>query len=176
MKASGQLKQYKVVGRHLPTAKLPNPPLYRMNIFAPDEVTAKSRFWYFMAKLKKVKKSNGEVLSISEQFDKSPLKIKNFGIWLRYDSRSGSHNMYREYRAMSVTEAVTSCYRDMAARHRARSTVIQILKVEVIPAAKCRRPHMKQLFNSKIRFPLPHRVMKSQFKSKFVAKRPNTFY
>jgi hypothetical protein len=38
--------------------------------------------------------------------------------------------------------------RDMAARHRARSTVIQILKVEVIPAAKCRRPHMKQLFVS----------------------------
>lgn len=55
-----------MVGRHLPTAKIPNPPLYRMNVFAPDEVTAKSRFWYFMAQLKKVKKSNGEVISISE--------------------------------------------------------------------------------------------------------------
>ncbi|WP_395239551.1 eL20 family ribosomal protein [Salmonella sp. s54412] len=84
--------------------------------------------------------------------------------------------MYREYRAMTVAEAITSCYRDMAARHRARATVIQILKVEVIPASKCRRPHMKQLLDSKIRFPLPHRVVKSQFKSKFVAKRPNTFY
>ena len=37
----------------------------------------------------------------------------------------------------------------MAARHRARATVIQILKVEVIPASKCRRPHMKQLFVSR---------------------------
>lgn len=30
--------------------------------------------------------------------------------------------------------------------------------------------------DSKIKFPLPHRVVKSQFKSKFVAKRPNTCY
>ena len=34
--------------------------------------------------------------------------------------------------------------RDMAARHRARGSSIQIMKVEVIPASKCRRPHMKQ--------------------------------
>ena len=42
-------------------------------------------------------------------FEKKPLQIKNFGVWLRYDSRSGSHNMYREYRDMSVSAAVTAC-------------------------------------------------------------------
>ncbi len=41
--------------------------------------------------------------------DKSPTKIKNVGIWLRYDSRSGTHNMYREYRDMTVAGAVTLC-------------------------------------------------------------------
>ena len=41
--------------------------------------------------------------------DKSPKKIKNVGIWLRYDSRSGTHNMYREYRNMTVAGAVTLC-------------------------------------------------------------------
>ena len=35
--------------------------------------------------------------------------------------------------------------RDMAARHRARGSSIQIMKVDVIPANKCRRPHVKQL-------------------------------
>merc|ERR1711977_584014 len=30
-----------------------------------------------------------------------PRKVKNFGIWIRYDSRSGTHNMYKEYREMS---------------------------------------------------------------------------
>ena len=33
----------------------------------------------------------------------------------------------------------------MAARHRARGSSIQIMKVDVIPANKCRRPHVKQL-------------------------------
>ena len=33
----------------------------------------------------------------------------------------------------------------MAARHRARATVIQILKVQIIPSSQCKRPHMKQL-------------------------------
>jgi large subunit ribosomal protein L18Ae len=42
-------------------------------------------------------------------FEKKPLQIKNFGVWLRYDSRSGTHNMYREYRDLTVTGAVTAC-------------------------------------------------------------------
>jgi large subunit ribosomal protein L18Ae len=37
--------------------------------------------------------------------------MQNFGIWLRYDSRSGTHNMYREYRDMTVNGAITQCYR-----------------------------------------------------------------
>ena len=41
--------------------------------------------------------------------DKHPTRIKNIGIWLRYDSRSGTHNMYREYRDITVAGAVTQC-------------------------------------------------------------------
>ena len=44
----------------------------------------------------------------------------------RYDSRSGTHNMYREYRDLTVSSAVTACYRDMGARHRARAHSIQV--------------------------------------------------
>ena len=56
-----QLREYKVVGRRVPTAKEANPPLYRMRVFAPDPVSARSRYWYFMKRLKKVKKTNGEI-------------------------------------------------------------------------------------------------------------------
>ena len=42
------LIEYQVVGRHLPTEHEPNPKIYRMRIFAPNEVVAKSRFWYFL--------------------------------------------------------------------------------------------------------------------------------
>jgi hypothetical protein len=42
------LQEYQVVGRHLPTESDPTPKIYRMRIFAADEVVAKSRFWYFL--------------------------------------------------------------------------------------------------------------------------------
>lgn len=63
---AGRLKEYQVIGRHLPTDANPTPKLYRMRIFAPNNVVAKSRFWYFLMKLRKVKKSNGEIISLNE--------------------------------------------------------------------------------------------------------------
>ena len=55
-----------VIGRLLPSDANPTPKLYRMRIFAPNDVVAKSRFWYFLSKLKKVKKANGEVISLNK--------------------------------------------------------------------------------------------------------------
>merc|ERR1719154_1084613 len=52
--------------------------------------------------------------------------------------------MYREYRDLTIPSAVTQCYRDMGARHRARAHSIQIMRVEVIPDDKCRRPNTTQ--------------------------------
>ncbi len=81
-----------------------------MTIFAPDHVIAKSRYWYFLSKLKKVKKANGEIVEIKEiQESDAAAKVKNYGVWLRYNSRTGSHNMYREYRDVSTNNAITSC-------------------------------------------------------------------
>jgi len=37
-----------------------------MRIFAPNTVVAKSRFWYFLAKLRKIKKANGEIVSMNQ--------------------------------------------------------------------------------------------------------------
>merc|ERR1712060_527592 len=126
--------------------------------FAPDKVVAKSRFWYFLRQLRKFKKTTGEIVSVEQVVERKPMKIKNFGIWLRYNSRSGTHNMYREYRDLTVSAAITQCYRDMGARHRARAHAIQIIKVEPVAAKDCRRPLIKQMHDSKIKFPLPCRV------------------
>ena len=62
----GRLTEYQVIGRHLPTDTNPTPKLYRMRIFATNTVVAKSRFWYFLMKLRKVKKANGEIVSLNE--------------------------------------------------------------------------------------------------------------
>jgi hypothetical protein len=39
------IKQFHVVGRKTPTEADPTPSIYRMRIFAPNEVVAKSRYW-----------------------------------------------------------------------------------------------------------------------------------
>ncbi|KAH7096218.1 ribosomal protein L18ae [Auriculariales sp. MPI-PUGE-AT-0066] len=167
--------EYQVIGRHLPTEAEPTPKLFRMRIFAANEVIAKSRFWYFLRKLNKVKKASGEIVSVNAISEKKPLKIKNFGIWLRYDSRSGTHNMYKEFRELSRNAAVKSLYQDMAARHRARFRSIHILRVvEIEKTEDIRRPYIKQLITPKLRFPLPHRV-ETRSKGVFSAKRPSTF-
>jgi len=59
------IQEYQVVGRHLPTESTPTPKIYRMRIFAPNEVVAKSRFWYFLRQLNKVKKANGEIIGVN---------------------------------------------------------------------------------------------------------------
>merc|ERR1712121_340441 len=125
---------------------------------------------------RKFKKTTGEIVSVEEIRERKPLKIKNFGIWLRYDSRSGSHNMYREYRSTQTDDAVTQAYRDMGARHRARPGSIQILKVAPVAAKDCRRSAITQLHNSQIKFPLPRKIMskKAQNAPRFTTARPNT--
>ncbi|RLN70665.1 hypothetical protein BBJ28_00021941, partial [Nothophytophthora sp. Chile5] len=60
------IRQFQVVGRKAPTEKEPNPPAYRMKLFAPNQVLAQSRFWYFLHQMKKMKKTTGEILDISE--------------------------------------------------------------------------------------------------------------
>lgn len=37
-----------------------------MRLFAPNPVTAKSRYWYFMHRLEKMKNGTGEILSVNE--------------------------------------------------------------------------------------------------------------
>merc|ERR1711939_544172 len=170
----GRFSEYQVIGRKLPSDKEPQPKLYRMRIFAPNDVVAKSRFWYFLRKLRKVKKATGEVVAVNVISEKKPLKVKNFGIWLRYDSRSGTHNMYKEYHEMSRTDAAEALYQDMAARHRARFRSIHILKVvEITNQNDVKRPYIKQLISKNLKFPLPHRSTGS--KKLFVPNRPNTF-
>ncbi|KAF5935362.1 hypothetical protein HYC85_026491 [Camellia sinensis] len=86
------IHQYQVVGRALPMETDQHPKIYHMKLWATNEVQAKSKFWYvyvcmrfeyiifdsncvlvkflryFLMKLKKVKKSNGQMLAINEAY------------------------------------------------------------------------------------------------------------
>ena len=126
-----------------------------MRIFASNEVIAKSRYWYFLQKLHKVKKASGEIVSINQINEAHPTKVKNFGVWVRYDSRSGTHNMYKEIRDVSRVAAVETLYQDMAARHRPRFRSIHILKVaEIEKTADVKRQYVKQFFDQGLEIPI----------------------
>merc|ERR1712065_89171 len=156
------MKEYQVVGRKLPEKTLDgSPTIYRMKVFAPNEVVAKSRFWYFLSKARKLKKTDGEILGINHIFEKKPQQIKNFGIWVRYNSRSGTHKLYKE----------------MASRHRARAQSIHLMRVGVVKSKDVRRTHVKQFIDGKIKFPLTHLKPTNglSFRNRFVAKRPSIF-
>ncbi len=145
----------------------------------------------------KLKKSTGEVLAVNELREKNTNIVKNYGITIRYNSRSGTHNMYKEYRDVSLCGAVEQMYAELAGRHRARFASIHIVDTRVVPAGVravnrynpeihgdeaptgVKRPNVLQFLSSKIRFPLAHRIQRAPTKalrSTFNARRPTTFF
>ncbi|EIW74873.1 ribosomal protein L18ae, partial [Coniophora puteana RWD-64-598 SS2] len=155
------------------TCNDPTPKIYCMRIFAPDEVVAKSRFWYFL------RRSN-EIIGVNVvYFDPLQLARSTWPsnvescIWLRYNSHSGTYNMYEGFRELSSAHAVKRLYYDTY------GTVPVFLDDSRLPfiglqkSNDVRRPCIKHLLQPNLKLPLPHRVAKS--KSKFVAQRPTTF-
>lgn len=106
-------------------------------------------------------------------FDPKPHQVKNYGIWLRYDSRSGTHNMYKEFRDTTINGAIDKLCEsesigthvlalltwacpdtEMASLHRVRRSALQIIRTAVVQAKDCRRPHTLQVIHSS----LPHSI------------------
>ena len=173
--------QYQVVGRLKPSAQYGTrkSDIFKMNVFAPNKIVAKSRFWYYMSMLNRVKKANGEILQINEVFEKKPQTVSTYGIWMRYDSRTGHHNMYREYRHVSINNAVSKMYQDVAARHRSRFSNVQIVRTGQVPSSLVRKTSTTDYMGNKVAFPLTHRVIRPSsktFKKTFVARRPRTCF
>ncbi|PRP82573.1 60S ribosomal protein L20 [Planoprotostelium fungivorum] len=169
--------EYQIVGRPNPTATQPEPKIYKMVLFAKNPIHAKSRFWYFLSRQVKVKRTSGEVLSVSEIFEKSPLVVKNFGIVLRYDSRTGTTNLYKEYRDTTRVGAVQQLYSDLAGRYRARFRSVQIISVDEVANKDVRRANTKQFLNPKLKFPLPHRItsVPKALRRTYAQTRPGTY-
>jgi len=170
-------KQFEITGRAAPTQKIPVPKIYKMKLFAKNVVLARSKFWYFMKKLNKAKRSGGEILRVTELFDKTPTKVLNYGIWLRYNSRTDTHNMYKEYRDTTINGAVAQMINEMAGRHRAEASSIQILKTGIIANKDVRRSHILQMLPKTVRFPTVRRtpLNPKSVKKTFLAKRPTTY-
>lgn len=49
------------MGRKKPTKANPDPKIYRLKVFARNDVRAKSKFWYHIANFDRVKRAKGQV-------------------------------------------------------------------------------------------------------------------
>ena len=102
--------------------------------------------------------------------------MKNFGIWIRYQSRTGFHNYYKEYRETTMNKAVDALYEEMASRHRVRSSQLQIIKIAEVSDENVRRENTRQFLAEDLSFPVVNKVMRHPSKATktiFKYKRPN---
>ena len=166
-----------IAGRKLPSKNELNPQIFKMRVFAKNAVLAKSKFWYFLKKQRRIKKNNGEILCVSEIFEKKPTTVRNYGIVVRYRSRTGIHNMYKEYRDVSVCGAVSQMYMEMSGRHRAVHDTVHVVKTVVVETPDLRRQKTIVNASNKAVFPKTRLTLRAPTlgeKSMFVANRPNT--
>jgi large subunit ribosomal protein L18Ae len=167
------------MGRKVPTEQDPSPKVYALRLFARNNVIAKSKFWYHLRRLLKTKSAQGQILSVNEIFEKRPNHVKTFGIVLKYQSRTGVHNMYKEYRDLSLNGAVSQMHQEMAGNHRAHSDTISIIRTVVLSGKdEIRRPKSHLYRESGLKFPIlraANRASQTRYRKVFKANRPNTF-
>lgn len=174
---SAKMHQYEMVGRAAPTEKIPVPKIFKMKIFAKNVVIARSKFWYFMKRINCAKRTGGQMLRETEIFDKSPTRVTNYGINLRYESRTDTHNMYKEYRDTTITGAMSQVLSEMSGRHRAQAASIQIKKTCEVANSNLRRDHAKQMIGKKLRFPVVRKMpMQPKTEKKLLRTKRYTTY
>ena len=67
----------------------------------------------------------------------------------------------------------------MASRHRARFSSIHVIRVAEVAAKDVRRQYITQLLDPKLKFPLPHRILRApsrRLKATFHGQRPTTHF
>lgn len=167
------------MGRKLPTETDSNPKVYAIRLFARNDVIAKSKFWYHLRRQLKTKSAQGQILSVNEIFERRPNHVKTFGIVLRYQSRTGIHNMYKEYRDISLNGAVSQLHMEMSGNHRASPDTISIIRTAVLNSKDdIRRPRSHLFRENGLKFPIIRTVTRAshrRYRSIFKATRPRTF-
>ena len=112
---------------------------------------------------------NEESLQI---FEKKAGSIKNYGIYLRYLTRTIIVNMYKEYRDTTLCGAVSQMYMEMAGRHSAAKESIQIIRTSIVSNADVKRAQIAQFNKAHTKFPKtvclkrpPNKSLGSTFKA-----------
>lgn len=168
------LRHYQVVGRESPSEKNPEPTVYKFEVFAPNFVVAKSRFWRMMRIKNKVKSTHGDLLACKVVKDRK-IAARNYMVDIAYYSqRCGYTRMVKEFRDVSKSGAVSQAYHDLASRHRARYHNIEVLEVKSIPNHEVKRNAVVQFAAHGLSFPLLQRRAKAARKDRAIFVKKGT--
>lgn len=148
-----EYKEYKILASQQPTEKTPSPTIFESSVYAKNTVAARSKVSQLLKRKYKIK--NALFLSITETKEENPeFLVKNYGVQFVYQSKSGKHNMYKEFRALCRADAVGMLYHDMAGRHRAKPEDIKIISVEELEVKDLRRLNVLQFARGNVEFPV----------------------
>ena len=101
--------------------------------------------------------------------------MRNYGIYLRYLTRTIIVNMYKEYRDTTLCGAVSQMYMEMAGRHSANPESIQIIRTSVVENSDIKRLQIAQYAKPTCKFPKTVNIKRPPTKSlgsTFKAERP----
>ena len=175
---NGRGRQFLIYGRALPTDATPNPKVCVAKVFAKNEAFARSHFWKLNLRDHKLKKSRGEILKIQEIHARNATVSKNFGIFLKYRSRTGIHNLFKEFRDVSLNGAVNQMYNEMGGNYKVNAEKVQVINTVELQKEqlKLRNPRCLQWENTeKISYPIWRKTIRktdTKYSNSFAAKRP----
>ena len=174
-------RQFYVYGRVSPSECNPEPEITVIKVIAKNSAFAKSKFWKIMRTQNKIKKSSGEILKIQELFNSGKINSQNFGIYLKYQSHVGKQNMFKEFRAVSVQDAVDQLYNEMGGNYKVSRDRIDIVKVVKLNGDQLRIKNPRCLaFSNTDKIAIPvwkknFRPSQAKYRSNMTKKRPCTY-
>jgi large subunit ribosomal protein L18Ae len=62
--------------------------------------------------------------------------VKTYGIALKYQSRNYTHNIYKEFRDVTLNGAVSQLHMEMSGNHRTDHSTIQIMRTATLTDSK----------------------------------------
>ncbi|KAI5172574.1 large subunit ribosomal protein L18Ae [Nematocida sp. LUAm3] len=126
------IKEYRVLASEKPTEKNASPQVYECNIFAINEIVARSRTFSLLNQKYKIKLSGGVVLKIEEVPQYSDVKVRTFGVHAVYKVKTSLAHVHKEIRALTRAAAVFKLQQELRSRHSATPECVSVIDVKEI--------------------------------------------
>lgn len=141
------LKEYIVYASEKPSEKNVSPQVYTCNVFAKNEVMAKSKTFNLLKKKYKIKSSGGVILKIDEVPQYTDVKARTFTVYAVYKVKTAVNHVNKEIRAITRAKAVEKLYQELWSRHSATPDCITVIDIKEISNEEITSKEIQQVIN-----------------------------